>query len=643
MKIHYLFCLLFWIVLYLPLNAEANLEFTDCFLEDCGTFIHDQSIQFAYLYVPENRDDPDSRTLKIAVLIMKSKSDQPLEDPLIYLNGGPGGMTFSRIERWKDHYLRDQRDLIFFDYRGVGLSEPEFCIDLQLELWEIGAADLTVKQFKEEKKNLTLNCFEQLKAEGIDLSKYNSTQAVLDLEDLRHSLGIDQWNLYGISYGTRIAQAYMKNHPKALRSVILDSPVPVNFSLLDSYLDSYRNGIEEFFNYCNQSPVCSKRFPVLEEQFFRAIESLKEEPLTIYSSNVPGGEVVVNFYNAHLAFHQLLYVRDFYPVLPWLFESLYNRDKVVFSNLVESLFSRSQEISHSMYIIKCFYDYGLLIDFQKADEEGLLKDALAYFDADQLVYAQIDFIEQDSAIIHPFDTNIPTLILTGANDPITPSDFGRRVNEYLTLAYWFDFPGVGHGVSFGPDCARQLTSDFVDNPSVIPDYQCMDEIRENPIQWLDAIYHNPHMANFSKRVIIERNPYIVGSLLSLVLLLFISLARGLTRRFKDNKTQMAPFIRRRNTYFQLTASLSVVFFALLFWYISFTVQNHGILALLGLVNESRWIFFLVYFILLGMAFSLNWYIQSYYQSSGFDKVFYGLMMFVFFVVAVLMVLFKMFP
>lgn len=627
----------------LTLFAQLKLEFTDCFLEDCSSFTGDESMHFAYYYVPENRDNPDSRMLRISVLIMKSNADQPAVDPVIFLNGGPGAITLNIVARFKDHYLRDERDFIFFDYRGVGLSDPDFCEDLQMEILELLSADMTAEEFKQKKTKLTLSCFEELKQEGLELDRYNSTEAILDLEELRNLLDVQEWNLYSISYGTRIAQAYMKNHPEGLRSVILDSPVPVNFPLLGSQLDAYRNSLNELFTYCKNNPICHERFPLLEDQYFRAIELLKDDPLTLYSSDIPVGEVIVNDYLAHLAFHQLLYVRDFYPALPWLFEALERRDKVVFSNMIEALFERGQNIMHAMYMIMSYYDYGLLMDFQQADESDPLKNALIYFDADELVYSTIDFIQLDSSIIEPFYSDIPTLILTGTHDPITPPDFGRRVQKYLTEAYWLDFPGVGHGVSLGPDCARDITAEFVSNPSVKPDQACIAELVENPIDWLSDIYYNPHIANFSKNVVINRSPVIIGSLLSLLLLFLISLVRGLVYRFKSNKVELAPFIRRRNTYFQLTALLSVVFFALLFWYIYYTVDNHTILILLGLVNESRWIFFLVYFILLGMAFSLNWYIQSYYQSSGFDKVFYGLMMFVFFIVAVLILLFKMFP
>ena len=200
----------------------------------CSSFdLHDENAECGFLIVPENRDDPESRTLRLAVAILKSRSAEPQPDPVIYLHGGPGGSAIADASGWLDHPLRDDRDFILLDQRVTGFSEPELCPELSKDDMTVMARDLSAEEATAERLALSLACRDELLSEGVDLASYNSDASSADLSDLRRVLGYDSWNVYGISYGTKLALTTMRNAPEGIRSVVLDSAYPPGVQAFD--------------------------------------------------------------------------------------------------------------------------------------------------------------------------------------------------------------------------------------------------------------------------------------------------------------------------------------------------------------------------------------------------------------------------
>jgi pimeloyl-ACP methyl ester carboxylesterase len=235
----------------LQISAEVFkpvLEFSDCFLENCQSFKDDPKIQFAFLTVPEDHENPDGRLLKLAIVFIKSANGNPESDPVIHLSGGPGGKSISidRINAFKNHPFSQNRDLIFIDFRGIGFSAPMFCPELQEEILQVTSLNLLPYEATERTIKHYSDCFVKLNAEGINLSKYNSAAVVKDLEMLRIALDIEQWNLWGISYGTRVAQTYMRDFPESVRCVIMDSPVPMGYAMWGEQTRTYQRSLTAF-------------------------------------------------------------------------------------------------------------------------------------------------------------------------------------------------------------------------------------------------------------------------------------------------------------------------------------------------------------------------------------------------------------
>jgi pimeloyl-ACP methyl ester carboxylesterase len=218
--------------------SPADAGYTPNFTSSSCDFIvpGGRDVTCGYLTVPEDRTQPDGAAVRLHVAVFLSESGNPAPDPVVYLEGGPGGEPLETlIFTFEDYFAPylTERDVIIFDQRGTGLSEPSLACP---ELVEASLEYLDDVLSDEEEADVYLgamtDCRERLLADGVNLAAYNSRENAADLNDLRIALGYDEWNLYGISYGTKLALTTMRDFPEGIRSVVLDSAYPLQTSLI---------------------------------------------------------------------------------------------------------------------------------------------------------------------------------------------------------------------------------------------------------------------------------------------------------------------------------------------------------------------------------------------------------------------------
>jgi pimeloyl-ACP methyl ester carboxylesterase len=167
-----------------------------------------EQVRCGWLTVPQNRAHPDGKQLRLAVAIMKSTSPTPQPDPIVFLHNAPGDRSVASVPArtrggfWNG--LRTERDIVFYDQRGTGFSEPEFCPEITDEYLRSLLIGLTAQQRSERMVPVLARCAEVMRGRGVDLSQYNNVASALDLEDLRRALGYERWNLFGAGNGSRI-------------------------------------------------------------------------------------------------------------------------------------------------------------------------------------------------------------------------------------------------------------------------------------------------------------------------------------------------------------------------------------------------------------------------------------------------------
>lgn len=440
-------------------------------------------VQCGYLTVKENRLDPDSGYIRLAVTVIKSPNPRPKADPIVYLEGGPGGSILKIASRVFDGFLgpfTEERDVILFDQRGVGRSEPALdCPQYNAALRQSVEQDLRRESLAALMLDATKRCHDALVAQNIDLSGYTSAESAQDLRELREALGYDEWNLYGISYGTRLALEVMRDAPEGLRSVILDSSYPPEADLYTEIIPNAKRAFDTLFAGCAADDLCASAYPNLESVFYDLVEQLNEHPAEMEVVNQGTGQKIQAKMSGDMLMgstFSALYDASTIPYLPAVFYEAHDGYLDILEPLLGDLFFRYDRTSLGMhYSVQCAEE----VPF--SSREAFEASAAKYpnirhaFDTNPIfdICDIWDVQPRDEKENEPIDSDIPTLVLAGEYDPITPPSWGAEVADHLSRGYYFTFPGLGHGASVSDYCPFTILYEFLENPSAAPDGSCI--------------------------------------------------------------------------------------------------------------------------------------------------------------------------
>ncbi len=444
---------------------------------------YDVDLECGYVIVPENYDAPDGNQVYLAVTIIRSPGGARHADPAVYLEGGPGGSATADVESWLEQPFLNDRDLILFDQRGTGWSRPSLnCIEL-----ETG---------DEEELDAAQACYERLLDEDIDLTQYNSYVNAADLDALRQALGYDTWNLLGVSYGTRLALTAMRDRPQGIRSAILDSVYPPE---VNAYEEESINGVRAFemvFAGCAADAACRRAFPDLAQTLYTLLDDLQANPVEfIHNDPWTDEEEEVSLDGVELAaaIFQALYDTDTIPWIPYAIEQIvqenYEEAWILLSGGAEApgYSRRRQELDEDLsdsegffYSVECYEE----VPFNSAAEAAKLtknstSPLIPHLTPNPKSVFEICAVWDVGAAplieTRPVQSDIPTLVLAGDYDPITPPAWAQSAARHLSNSFYFEFPGVGHGV-LATECGQMLIANFLNNPRVKPAPRCLAKL-----------------------------------------------------------------------------------------------------------------------------------------------------------------------
>jgi pimeloyl-ACP methyl ester carboxylesterase len=260
-------------------GATAAIETEDCRLS--SRWLATVSAQCGTLAVPEDPNHPDGRQIELFVARIPALSGAPQPDPLLLISGGPGqaATDFYLALRGAFEPIRRDRAIILLDQRGTGRSARLSCPSADVQDLDTATLD--------ELTALVTDCVTALDA---DPRYYTTSVAVGDLERLREALDLPEWNIYGISYGTRVAQHYLRRYPEHTRAVILDGVVPAELALGPAIAMNATAALEEVFTRCAGQDLCARRFPALSEQLRTLSARLVDQPLEVAMPDPLTGE-----------------------------------------------------------------------------------------------------------------------------------------------------------------------------------------------------------------------------------------------------------------------------------------------------------------------------------------------------------------
>lgn len=412
------------------------------------------------------------------------------EAPVQYIAGGPGGSSWLRgdeIGFWFDWIEQSglPGDLVLYDQRGVGLSQPALdCPELRTVRRELLPLPLSTEETYRRVQAATRACHDRLRGEGFDLGGFTTRLNAADATDLMRAMGLAQWDVYAVSYGTRVALEMMRSAPQNLRAVVLDSAYPpeVNAELSDAWLLQRALGL--YARICELADECSESSADLDGQLELAFDRVARELIKLSVRDPDsGGDIAVVYDREDFAWllFEAMYQWDAIPRLPPSVRALADGRldshlRRLIQDSVDTLLddSISDPVASS---VDC-HDAGP-VSRDDAERQLRLYPRVAAIKRLDWEYHACRFWEAgaaDAAFRSPVVSDVPTLLLAGEFDPVTPPEWAELAARHLSNGQVFVFPAIGHGVFDSHVCAADLVRDFLADPRNPRPPACLDHL-----------------------------------------------------------------------------------------------------------------------------------------------------------------------
>jgi len=434
-------------------------------LAAAGPFPADMSVKCGFVLVPEVHDHPGGPTLRLAVLVAQHRPTQST-DAIITLQGGPGGT--SAVSYLTD-FLGSGRDVIMFDQRGVGKSVPA------LNCLPVGNRDPVTAA--NDDQAMLVRCRDQLVRRGVDLNAYTIPEDAADVNDIRRALGYTQLDLYGLSYGTKLALAVMRMFPTAVRSVVLDSVLPAQTDVVAAIPANMQHALQQVFGACLADAWCRRTYPDLQGVFFQVIAALATHPAAIHARSgtlrLSGAQLVRLLYGLLVSYPQQV---------PAVIYSLKHQDYGPLTQVIDAEAMPSDATAWIMsWSIVCgdgnFGTHALVREGARSLWPQL-RGIVAGTQAIVTLCESWPVKRAAAASSKPVTSAIPTLVLEGRLDAITPPAYGRLAAQTLTRSFSVEFPDRGHIVR-GDPCSYEIITAFLSQPTARPASRCMATLAVN--------------------------------------------------------------------------------------------------------------------------------------------------------------------
>ncbi|HET7112469.1 MAG TPA: alpha/beta hydrolase [Pyrinomonadaceae bacterium] len=411
----------------------------------------------------ENRATRKGRKISLNILVLPATGEKRESDPLFYFAGGPGSGATEEAPGIAQAFarIREHRDLVFVDQRGTGQSHQLDCNfynpnDQQSYLGYFFPLEDVRK------------CRSELESKA-ELTLYTTTIAMDDIDEVRAALGYDKINLFGASYGTRAAMVYLRQHPKHVRTVMLQGVSPTNMYLPGDYPQQTERALQGVLADCAADEACNKAFPNLKSEAKAVLERLLKGPVDV-ELRMPNAaaplKVSLSRNLAAEAVRYMLYSPAGAARLPLLLHQAAAGD---FGPLAQNALRFRRTLvgtgSNGMYLtVTCAED----VPWVKSGEGERI--AQNTFLGDYRLQQQREACALwprariDSDYFKPVRSDVPVFIFTGEWDPVTPPANGDFVARTFPNSLHVVVPHGGHGLSGleGLDCIERLVTEYVE-------------------------------------------------------------------------------------------------------------------------------------------------------------------------------------
>jgi pimeloyl-ACP methyl ester carboxylesterase len=440
-------------------GASTSIDFQPCELRGSGG-LGRVAAECGHLSVAEDPARPDGTRLDLFVARIPALAANPAADALTIINGGPGASSISLYVDAQPAFagIQRDRDIVVVDQRGTGRSAPLECPALEQATQDFDVAVIG---------QATTACLDHLRSQGRDPRFYTTSVAVGDLEAVRVALGYPAWNLYGVSYGTRVVQHYLKRFPQAVRAAILDGVAPPDQPLGPDIAWNAQQTLDAILARCAEADYCAGAFPELGAGLERLGRQLRDAPRELEIPHPITGRLqpfTLRYGHLALTLRLLSYAPETASLIPLV---------------VAEAASGGNFLPIASQALRIERDLGEAISFGMHNSIVCTEDAPLYGDLDALLPTlQETYLGDDQvrALVTicsawprgPLDPDLhdlvdsprPVLLLSGEFDPVTPPHYADRAAARLVNSRHLVAPGQGHGVVMR-GCMPTIVGDFV--------------------------------------------------------------------------------------------------------------------------------------------------------------------------------------
>ncbi|WP_462248921.1 alpha/beta fold hydrolase [Ferruginibacter sp.] len=408
-----------------------------------------------YLIVPENRRKPAGRKIKIPFVFARRPVADAVKNITLYTTGGPGYSTIKNFEtlRYRSDFF-EFGGFIVFDQRGTKLAEP--CLDCP----EINAA--VIKSYTENlpidslERNAVKKCRKRLIAGGIDISCYTTVESAADINDLKKVLQLDSLNLLGVSYSGGLMLTVLRNHPAAVKSLILNSPLPGYANYEEDALFNINEALNQVFDNVEKDSA-TIQYQNLRQRFQQYFGSINKKKFSItYVVKNTADTLHINYTKNELLDAVINRMNNWQlRTVPLVMTELINGNHQQYvKEILDDNFSGNKTLSHGMrYSVYCSEQIAYANTEMIKKQELLLPwlAGYAFNNVNHDICSCWKVIPEPAIVKKPVYSAIPALIVAGDADPWCRPFYNRLIKRYMPNAQLLIFHNKAHGPGYYAD------------------------------------------------------------------------------------------------------------------------------------------------------------------------------------------------
>jgi pimeloyl-ACP methyl ester carboxylesterase len=417
----------------------------------CGTFD-----------VSEDRTTQRGRTIPLRLIVVRAT--KPSGRAIFWNPGGPGASALEQAPfivagTYGNPFaeLRDRYDLVLVDVRGTGRSAPLDC--------GLYPPARPAPYFAQLWPDAALRACRTASANRADLGQYTTDITADDLDEVRAALHADRVVLYGGSYGTMLYLDYLRRHPAHVESAVLEGVAPPGLFIIPlEFARGAQVALDRVIADCAADHRCHAHFPSLAAHVAALMHRFDRGPLRIRIQNL----ATKRFETVSLSkevfadrLRQSMYSTQGAALVPLVLERAYNGDAVPLGTIIQQVTqSLGAGLSTGLNLsVTCAEDIPFIT------EADIARTSVRTFMGDTRVRAQQhacaiwNVHPVSRAFVRPVRSNVPILMISGADDPASPPEFGRAALRYLPNARQIVIPHASHETDL--PCADRLIVEFV--------------------------------------------------------------------------------------------------------------------------------------------------------------------------------------